>query len=138
MQHSSLGSIRNLAAFDLKQIVGRNGHRGLVMKPEDIGYMTEIPEIYSAALKSVTNQDEYDQFVREWLYWLDIPVPAVWDEIAPQLALGRVDGEHEPSDAAVHLLIPHKIMKVAIVAMECHCPWGCAYIRMKEMGMIKF
>ena len=34
------------------------------------------------------------------------------------------------------VLIPELLFRVSIVAMEFGAPWGCAYIRLREMGRI--
>lgn len=36
------------------------------------------------------------------------------------------------------VLLPTLAMRVAIVSMNCSAPWGCAFIRLKEMGKIQY
>ena len=35
------------------------------------------------------------------------------------------------------ILMPHVMVEVGMLAHYCKAPWGCAFIRMKEMGKIK-
>lgn len=111
------------------------------MRPEEVTYYTNMVELYAEALKAVTNQDEFDQFIATWEYWLDDPIPRVWSEIAPDIEKCRpekYDENDQPSEAAMALVCPSKLLEVGMVAAECCAPWGCAYIRMKELGVIKY
>jgi hypothetical protein len=121
------------------------------MKPEEVGYLTELDWIYSNELKEVGDSDSFAKFLAKWDYWLDASTRELkgsdWSWLSSLIADCRKKGriiakryrevllvvhvkeKHEP---AMELLMPEKIIKVSLIAQEFHVPWGCAYKRMEE------
>lgn len=114
------------------------------MKPENIGYMTQLDDDYGAALKAVIDGESFASFLAEYSYWLDDEVkelkPEDWNRVEPLLLDMRTEGvePEEKHNIAIALLMPSKIFRVSIFAAEFCVPWGCAYIRAKECNVIKY
>lgn len=114
------------------------------MKPEEVGYTTELDRDYAKELRSVCDGASLAEFVSRWGYWLDDSAQkltaADWPGIAPLLEDCRTEGvePEERHTIAINLLMPEKIIKISMAANHFGVPWGCAYIRMKEEKMIKY
>lgn len=114
------------------------------MQPEEVGYITDLDSIFAKALKNVNDAEAFGTFLKEWNYWLDEETKKLtgddWQSMKPLIDDCRKNGI-EPEDKhlpAMALLMPEKIFRVGIIAHEFGAPWGCAYIRMKEQGVIDF
>jgi len=114
------------------------------MKPESIGYTTQLDEIFVEALKQIKNDEDFEIFLNKWNYWLDdaskILHGSDWKWMEPLIAECRKENivpedKHIP---AMVLLMPERILNVSLVACQFCAPWGCAYIRMKEAGSISY
>lgn len=117
------------------------------MKPEEVGYTTDLDRLYGEALQRVLDGELFASFLKEWDHWLDDSSKTLtaddWERIEPLIADCRPDKPFQESMLETHktaivLLMPEKIVKVSMVAGKYHVPWGCAYIRMKEDGIIKY
>lgn len=112
------------------------------MEPKDVHYVTDLEGKFVEDLKKVKDGESFESFLGRWRYWLDDGVKDMkaddWEWMKPLLADCRKDGvepeeKHEP---AMALMMPERILRVSITAHEFKVPWGCAYIRLKEMGQI--
>jgi hypothetical protein len=108
------------------------------MKPEDIGYLTELDKDFVKDLKSVHDENSFQSFLDKWNYWLDPETQKLkgsdWGWMSPLLDDTRSDDviPEDKHDSALRLVMPEKIVKVTVMAHRFKTPWGCAYIRMKE------
>jgi len=97
------------------------------MKPEEVGYLTELDWIYSNELKEVGDSDSFAKFLAKWDYWLDASTRELkgsdWSWLSSLIADCRKKGriiakryrevllvvhvkeKHEP---AMELLMPEK------------------------------
>jgi hypothetical protein len=114
------------------------------VKPEQINYITELDVDYGKALKEVDSSEAFNVFLTEWDYWLDESTKklsgADWAHLVPLIEDCRTEGV-EPEEKhmpAIELMMPAKIIRVSILAQQYKVPWGCAYIRMKEEGVINW
>ncbi len=114
------------------------------IKPEDITYTTDIVPEFVKDLKKVTNPRLFGKFIQKWKYWLDPETLKLtgkdWKWMKPLIADCRnekivPEKKHDPASA---LLMPERIFNVSIVAHHFKAPWGCAYLRMKQMGDIDY
>lgn len=114
------------------------------MKPEEVGYITPLDKDYAAGLKAVVGPKSFQRFLDKWDYWLDEDTRKLtgkdWASIGLLLEDCRKEdvvpeNKHDP---AMALVMPEKMMKVTMVAIKFGAPWGCAYIRMKEDGVIDY
>lgn len=114
------------------------------IKPEDIGYTTELDRDYGKALRTVNTPELFGAHIKRWHYWLDQGSKNLTAEDYPRLAPLIKDCQTEgvePTDRhneAIALLMPEKIFRISFKAQEYGVPWGCAYIRLKEMKKIKY
>lgn len=114
------------------------------MKPEEVGYLTELDEEYAEELQKVDTADHFANFLLKWDYWLDEQTKTLekydWGWLKPLVDDCRnekviPEDRHKP---ALDILIPEKIMKISIIKNKFGAPWGCAYIRAKEEKLIDF
>ena len=115
------------------------------MKPENIGYLTELDEIYARELKEVFTAEEFEQFIQKWQYWLDDDCKNLtakdWETLKPLIADCRKeidDIDPEKHKIAINMVLPERIFKVTDIALEFKVPWGCAYFRTREAKMIDY
>lgn len=115
------------------------------MKPVDVGYIDQCDEDYVQALRESRTLSELQRavdkyrFVAEDAYsivvsWTPSDFKAFkkwWAEEAK----GEFQGE-KSAEIWGTVLMPDKLFRVSIVAKQFNTPWGCAYIRMKEEGLI--
>lgn len=114
------------------------------MKPEEVGYITELDENYTNALKEIDSADQFADFLLKWGYWLDEDIKKLekydWGWLKPliddcQNEKVIPENKHQP---AMALLMPEKVMKISLIKHKFGSPWGCAYIRAKEEKLIDF
>lgn len=109
-----------------------------------IDYHTELDREYAEDLKKVKTGLDFFGFRKRWLYWLDHEVKGLdwrdWRWVYPLLEECR-DEMCCPSEKhriAMKLAMPEKIIYVSMVANEFKIPWGAAYIRLRERGIISY
>jgi hypothetical protein len=119
---------------------GQRGHDNRMKK--DISYLTELDKEYAQSLLNVKDAASFQKFLDEWECWLDEEsqdlVGSDWRWLEPLIADTRKEGitpedKHEP---AISLVLPKKIFRVTITANHFKVPWGTAYIRMHEQGLL--
>ncbi len=112
------------------------------INPEDISYLTELDKQYSKELKKIANTKEFKVFLERWEYWLDEDTNKLkdWNLIKPFVADCRNEKivPEEKHGPAIALLMPERIFRVSIKAINFKAPWGCAYKRMKDTGVIDY
>jgi len=114
------------------------------MKPEDVGYLTELDKDFIKELKAVHDDASFQSLLDSWNYWLDPDTQKLkgsdWPWISPLLDDTRNDNvipedKHEP---AIKLVMPERIVKITMAAYKFKVPWGLAYLRLKEAGKITY
>ncbi len=120
------------------------------MLPEDIGYMTELDKEYSRDLYEIGLDNskaacgQFQGFLDKYQYWIDDESKKLsgndWERMCFLVADCRSEkivpeDMHKP---AMSLMMPEKIFKVSITANRFKVCWGCAYIRLKEEGLIEY
>lgn len=120
------------------------------MKPKEINYQTELDQEFASELYQIgydtspATCDQFQGFLDRWEYWLDEESKKLtgkdWIWLFPLIADCRRENtiltkEHDP---AMVLTMPDKILRVSMVKLNFHVLWGCAYIRLKEKGAIKY
>ena len=129
------------------------------MKPEQVGYTTELDLEYSKALGDIDNFndqeacDAFQAFLDKYRYWLDEESKELhgndwawlWERISDcrsDKTMSEFKGDeyefNEHYGIAMELMMPAKLMKVSEVKCHAKVPWGCVYIRMKEEGVIDY
>lgn len=113
--------------------------------PENVGYQTELDHEFAMDLKKVKTGLDFFGFLKRWNYWLDEETKENigwrdWKWIKPLLDDCRREGccpteKHKP---AMSLAMPSKIFYISLVASEYKVPWGTAYIRCRERGIIDY
>ncbi len=119
--------------------------------PGNISYMSMTDSDFTKDLRDINpisiNQatmDQFQGFLDKWDYWLDEETKRLsgidWAWLAPLVEDCRKESvvptkKHDP---AIALTMPEKLIKVTITAGKFGVPWGCAYIRMKEEGMVDY
>ena len=118
--------------------------KGKFMKPEDVTYLTELDEQFVEDLKNIESSTQFAGFLETWNYWLDDESKKLegkdWSRMASLLTDCRKEGvipedKHMP---AIALAMPEKITKVSLIKIKFMVPWGCAYKRLREDGLIDF
>ncbi len=114
------------------------------MKPEEVGYITELDSEYTAAIKEIHDHASFEAHLKRFEYWLDEDIKKMtgpdWDWLASLVKDCQTQGV-EPEDKhspAISLLMPERIFRVSMEAVRFKVPWGCAYIRLKEEKLIKY
>jgi len=114
------------------------------LKPENINYLTELDTAFTKDLMAIQGTELFEKFIKKWKYWLDEETKKLsgkdWKWVNPLIKECRnekitPEKRHDPASA---LLMPERIFKISLVAWHFKVPWGCAYIRMKEMGQINY
>jgi hypothetical protein len=117
--------------------------------PADVFPVDEIDQMYAKELLGVTSGKQLERFIYKWEYWLDRGTwklkEADWEWIQPLLVIIRSEKKMEKVDRftpqfrqALALAVPDKLLMVRLVAMKFKVPWGLAYKRMKQEGVIKY
>jgi hypothetical protein len=115
-----------------------------MLKPENIYHTTQLDTEFAKDLKAVKSPELFEKFIQNWDYWLDEETRKLtkedWGWMKPLIKDCRnervsPEKKHEPANA---LLLPERIFKISIFAMQFKVPWGCVYIRMKEEGKIDY
>lgn len=103
-----------------------------------IGYLTELDKNYADELKAVNTSKEFEEFIVKWNDWLDNSTKKLTGKDWNKNRLDKARRKKvEPfDDEMCALLMPSKIIKVSIMASQFKVPWGTAYIRMKENGIL--
>ncbi len=95
-------------------------------------------------MKKVVDEESFGRFLIEWRYWLDDGIKKMkgerWAKLAPLIKDCQTEGleSKDKHNQALALLMPEKIFRVSIEAIRFGVPWGCAYLRLKEMKIIKY
>ncbi len=117
------------------------------MKP--ITYVSDQARDYSDALRKVRNYTELLGLVNQYQAIAGDAVEAVqagltdpdafWNDFLEGHAK-EMRGEYSGDEWAERfgmIPMPEIIMRVGLIAVHFGVPWGCAFIRLKEMGMLK-
>lgn len=111
-----------------------------------ISYVSEQPRDYAEGLSRCQTLEHLTDFLTDWrsLCWdayeivmeMDLQAFKEWRKGLAMERRGKFAGE----DFALKygaVLMPETLIKVSMVATQCGAPWGCAYKRMEDEGMIK-
>lgn len=118
--------------------------RHLKETPMKIDYMTEPVDEYNKALDSAADAQSLRDGIKKFylIAWdaMDVAMSDEFDfkEFKAGLKKERkqkFSGEDWMSKYG-NILIPDMIVHVATVSSKCRVPFGCAYIRMKGVGLI--
>lgn len=110
-----------------------------------ITYISEQPKDYSDALTACKTLDELQQTLNSYRTIASDAVEAIpknQKEFAQFRAglrkerKGQFAGE-DWAETFMSIVMPEVMFKVSMMASRFMVPWGCAYIRMKEVGAIK-
>lgn len=108
-----------------------------------IGYLDEKPQEYAAMLKRVKTLSELKEAVKEFepIAWDAHDLIQKWDErdykhFRKMESLERRGVYSEDKETSI-VLMPETMFRVSIVQVKFHVPWGTAFIRMKEVGLIE-
>jgi hypothetical protein len=113
-------------------------------KPK-ISYVSDNAADYVAGLKTAQTLEDLKSFVTAQRFLAPDAFEAVhspdfnWDEFKRGRKLEN-KGDYAGDEWAKKygaVMMPEIIIRVGIVAHQFGAPWGCAYIRMKEEGLIK-
>ena len=114
------------------------------MIPDKVGYLTELDSDFAKALQSVKDYKTFQAFLDQWQYWLDDESKNLkgsdWDKLYPLIEDCRKPNviPEDKHNEAMALMMPRKLMEISIRAHQFGVPWGCMYLRLKEMKIIDF
>lgn len=110
-----------------------------------ITYMSEQPEDYAKALTGCRSADEvrvvtaaYESIAADAKAIADTMDDAAFRRFKRGMNKER-KGEFAGEKFALEfgaVLMPEVMLKVGMIAAQFGAPWGCAYIRLKEMGKL--
>jgi hypothetical protein len=110
-----------------------------------IGYTSETPQDYSAGLskcKTLGQLREHVQTYRRvaddaWQIVKDMEQPAFLELLSGlrKERKGEFAGE-EWAEKYMNIMLPEILFRVGAVAVQYGTPWGCAYIRLRDVGRI--
>lgn len=110
-----------------------------------ITYVSDNAAEYVAGLKAAQSLDTLREFVKQQRFIANDAYAAVgaddfdWNEFCRGRKLEN-KGEYAGDEWAKRfgaVLMPEILIRVGIVAHTYGVPWGCAYIRMRDEGMIQ-
>jgi len=111
-----------------------------------IGYLSEPIQMYAAQLTTATTLADLHELLTRYQRVADDALALVktWSETdftdwRKALAAER-RGQFMGDKAAARfsaVLMPEVLFRVGIVAEEYKVPWGCAYLRLREVGQLK-
>lgn len=114
------------------------------MKLTDIHYLSEIPTYYADALDAAHTRDELFNVLTAY-------APLALDAVAAapnnddEFKRFRIGLEYERRGEFAGnewakrygaILMPELMLRVGMVAQKFMVPWGCAYIRLRDVGHI--
>lgn len=111
----------------------------------NISFTSEIAEKYSRELSKVSSLDHLDRLLRDYKPLVSDAIeaaPKSEDEFQVFLTglkkerKGKFAGEAFAEKYSA-VIMPEILFRVSITALQYGVPWGCAFIRMKEAGLIK-
>ena len=110
-----------------------------------IGYVSETPKDYSAGLskcKTLAALRDHVQTYRRvaddaWQVVKDMELPAFLELQAGlrKERRGKYAGDAW-AEKYMNVMLPEILFRVSMVAERFKVPWGCAYIRLKDVGRI--
>lgn len=115
-------------------------------EPKNLNYLDECDEQYIEELNKCCCLLDIQKVTEKW-QWIardaylttmawsqsDFKAFQKWRELE---AKGEFQGEQQAVMYGV-VLMPEKLFKVSIVKSQFHVPWGIAYKRMKDEGLLK-
>lgn len=108
-----------------------------------ITYLSEHPEIYTKALDQVQTHSDLLELLKEWetVAWdaLDLAQKfdnKRFDKFLTDLKKERKGKFSKNEDCAV-IMMPEIMFKTSIIAEQFKVPWGCAFIRLTDVGKLK-
>jgi len=110
------------------------------MKPTEITHTTQLDQLYADALGKVADNKSFERFKADWGYWVSDKVKnMIWSNKLKNIIKHKKTFVHKPTDIAIwDLLLPERIFKVSMVAIQFYAPWGTAYKRMQEEKHIDY
>jgi hypothetical protein len=112
-----------------------------------IGYVSETAQDYCEQLRHVDNFQQLKDFVENWKEyafdaWLVVKnmTPENYPEFADGLIKEKRNKVHgagfEWQEKYAAVLLPEMLMRVSMIALKFNVPFGCAWIRCEENGLI--
>lgn len=102
-----------------------------------ITYLSENGKDYVDLIKKCKSLDELKKIVTEYKELAEDAYQKTMqlsNEEFSEFISGR--DKRKPSEKWIEeygmILLPRTILEAGLIAVECHVPFGCAYIRMKE------
>lgn len=108
-----------------------------------VRYLTEDPSaVYGAAIRAAKCKADLVAAIEPWKRLAPDAYKEAWDcnwkDMAWALKHARSEGDGEKvNQIAGNVLMPAVMLQVSMVAIQFKAPWGCAFIRMREMEQIK-
>jgi hypothetical protein len=112
---------------------------------KDIGYRTEVVEQYAKGLHSCKDWKEVKNYVDKWKFLAQDAVIFTkmcskkydWQMCLKLIKKNNLskDEKHIVTDIG-YIFMPAVIFHVGIMADQFRVPWGCMYIRLKEVGSV--
>lgn len=109
-----------------------------------ITYLSENATDYVAGLKAAQTEDALKSFLKEQRFLANDAYKATtsddfdWEEFQRGRKIensGKFAGEEWAAKYGM-VLMPEILIRVGIIAHNYGVPWGCAYIRLREAGLI--
>lgn len=114
------------------------------MKPSDVTYLSEPAEDYQRALDAASDHEDLRSALEEWTWIASDAMDAAptdaqdFQEFKAGLAQerrGRFAGEAW-AECFGAILMPELMLRVSEVADQFGVPWGCAFLRLREEGLL--
>lgn len=112
----------------------------------EVGYLDECDDDYIEELKHCYCLYDLQKVTEKWKWiardaylltmsWTpdDFKAYQKWRKLEAE---GKFQGEKQ-AELYGPILMPEKLFQISIVKIQFHVPWGTAYIRMKQEGLLK-
>lgn len=114
------------------------------MKESEVGYITDdVVENYVKTIRSAKSKQELLLILKSWSWIaqdaLEIATQISnwneWEHFLKEETRGNYMGDELCLKYGA-ILLPEKMLNVSMTANHFKTPWGCAYIRMKQEGVL--
>lgn len=112
-----------------------------------ISFLSDNAADYSTALGKVESLDDLKKLLKEFepIAWDALDVVNAWDNDSKEERFLKFKrsmakekkGIFSNDEIAGIIIMPETMFKVSLTAVRFNAPWGCAFLRMKEVGLIE-
>jgi hypothetical protein len=116
------------------------------VSPEVVTHYSELGFDYAKELSTVSSGDELVAFIDKWRYWIDPDAQNFkndeWDYVEKWRSIYQdkdaIIPDGDIDNRVLALLLPSRLVHVQLYASQFMVPWGTAYLRLKDEGLIDY